>query len=395
IILGDVDPKSMDEATWKIVSRCVNERAALLVMIAGPRFMPHGIVAEAGRALVPAEMDFGPRSYFNAGGEPFRFALTSEGQRHPVTQQSDGDTANERLWSGFPALNWRHPVTGLKEGAEVLLTAASADTAAVSSGASLTTALDDLAKRREREAKSALLVTRQTGKGKVALLLTDRTWRLREGAGDLYHHRLWGNLVRWGAGPTLRSGGTRARLGTDQLTYTPDDRARITARLRDTSLLPVDDESLHAEILRDGAVIANVAMSAEPGSNGLYEAELDRFEKAGKYEVRLRGERADGLIREDGAGELKTGFRVVGSRGPVELAETTLNLPLLETIAQLSGGKVVSPDRTGELAALFLTDKNEREEVRETALWDSGWVLGLLAILLGSEWVIRRAGGLP
>lgn len=395
IILGDVDPKSMDEATWKIVSRCVNERAALLVMIAGPRFMPHGIVAEAGRALVPAEMDFGPRSYFNAGGEPFRFALTSEGQRHPVTQQSNGDTANERLWSGFPELNWRHPVTGLKEGAEVLLTAASADTAAVSNGASLTEALDDLAKRREREAKSALLVTRQTGKGKVALLLTDRTWRLREGAGDLYHHRLWGNLVRWGAGPTLRAGGARARLGSDQLTYTPDDRARITARLRDKSLLPVDDESLHAEILRDGAVTATVAMSAVAGSNGLYQVDLDPFPKAGKYEVRLRGERADGLIREDGAGELKTGFRVVGSRGPVELAETTLNLPLLETIAQLSGGKVVSPDQTGELAALFLTDKNEREEVRETALWDSGWVLGLLAILLGSEWVIRRAGGLP
>ena len=51
------------------------------------------------------------------------------------------------------------------------------------------------------EAANALLVTRQTGKGKVALLLTDRTWRLREGAGDLYHHRFWGNLVRWGAGP--------------------------------------------------------------------------------------------------------------------------------------------------------------------------------------------------
>jgi len=101
------------------------------------------------------------------------------------------------------------------------------------------------------------------------------------------------------------------------------------------------------------------------------------------------------LIRDDGTGELKTGFRVVGSRGPVELAETTMNLPLLETIAQLSGGKVVSPDKAGELAALFLTDKNEREEIRETALWDSAWVLGLLASLLGSEWVIRRAGGLP
>ncbi|MEY3897919.1 MAG: hypothetical protein RLZZ214_3440 [Verrucomicrobiota bacterium] len=395
IIIGDVDPKVMDETAWNIVSKSVNERAALLVMIAGPRFMPHAISAEAGRALVPAEMDFGQRNYFNEGGEAFRFGLTSEGLQHPVTQQSIGDTPNERVWSEFPSLNWRHPVTGLKEGAEALLTAASSDISPVTSGAGLTSALDDLAKRREREAKSALLVTRQTGKGKVALLLTDRTWRLREGAGDLYHHRFWGNLVRWGAGPTLRSGGERARLGTDQLTYTPDDRPKVTARLRDKSLKPVDDGSLRAEVLRDGKVLANVAMSAVPGSNGLYEANLDRFTNAGKYEVRLRGDQADGLIKEDGAGDLKTGFRVVGSRGPVELAETTLNLPLMETIAQLSGGKVVSPDKTSELAALFLTDKNEREEIRETSLWDSAWILGLLAVLLGSEWVSRRAGGLP
>ncbi len=390
----------MDDATWKIVSRCVNERAALLVMIAGPLFMPHAIDAEAGRALVPAEMDYGHRNYFNGDGngdgDEFHFALTAEGQRHPVTQQSIGDSANERVWSGFPELNWRHPVTGLKEGAEVLLSAATADAKqSVTSGAGLTSALDDLATRREREAKTALLVTRQTGKGKVALLLTDRTWRLCEGAGDLYQHRFWGNLVRWGAGPTLRSGGARARLGTDQLTYTPDDRAKVTARLRDKTLTPVDDGSLHAEVLRDGKVLANVAMSAVPGSNGLYEADLERFTKAGNYEIRLRGERAGELIREDGTGEPTTGFRVVGSRGPVELAETTLNLPLLETIAQLSGGKVVSPDKAGELAALFLTDKSEREEIRETALWDSAWVLGLLASLLDSEWVIRRAGGLP
>ncbi|MEO5917816.1 MAG: hypothetical protein ABIS50_26525 [Luteolibacter sp.] len=396
IILGDVDAKAIDGPTWQIISRCVNERAALLVMIAGPRAMPHAIDSEAGRALVPAEMEFNHRNYFNEGGDEFRFSLTPEGQRHPVTQQSDGETANERVWSEFPALNWRHPVTGLKEGAEVLLTAASGDEhAAVVSGAGLTSALDDLAKRREREAKTALLVTRQTGKGKVALLLTDRTWRLREGAGDLYHHRFWGNLVRWGAGPVLRSGGARARLGTDQLTYTPDDRVKVTARLRDQSLKPVDDNSLQAEILSEGKVLSSVPLTAVENSNGLYEANLERFTKGGKYEIRLRGDKADTLIKEDGAKELKTGFQVVGSRGPIELAETTLNRPLLETIAGLSGGKVVSPDKTADLAALFLTEKNQRDEIRESSLWDSGWLLGLLAILLGSEWVIRRAGGLP
>ncbi|MEO5714265.1 MAG: hypothetical protein ABIT37_12330 [Luteolibacter sp.] len=396
IILGDVDPKVMDDNTWGMISRCVNERAALLVMVAGPRFMPHALDSENARALVPAEMDYGHRNYFSEGGDPFRFGLTAEGRKHPVTQQSAGDVANEQVWAGFPNMNWRHPVTGLKEGAEVLLSAVADDVKPdLTSGAGLGNALEDLAKRRETEAKSALLVTRQTGKGKVALLLTDRTWRLREGAGDLYHHRFWGNLVRWGAGPILRSGGERVRLGTDQLTYTPDDKAKITARLRDKSLKPVEDDSLRAEVIGDGKVLANVPMTAVAGSNGLYEANLDGFAKAGKYEVRLRGDKADALIREDGAKELKTGIRVVGSRGPVELAETTLNLPLLETIAQLSGGRVVSPDKTGELASLFLTDKNEREEIRESALWDSGWVMGLLALLLGSEWVIRRAGGLP
>jgi hypothetical protein len=293
-------------------------------------------------------------------------------------------------------MTWRHPVTGLKEGAEVLLSALNDGKAEViASNTGLESALDALAQRKATEATSALLVARQTGKGKVALLLTDRTWRLREGAGDLYHHRFWGNLVRWGAGPVMRAGGSRARLGTDQLTYTPDDPVKLTARLRDTSLKPVDDTSLRADVFRDGQKISTVPMKAVAGSNGLYEAAVDRLADSGRYEVRMQGEKADTLVKEDGAAELKAGFRVVGSRGPVELSETTLNLPLLETVAELSGGKVVSTENAGLLAALFLSDKDKHEETREITLWDRPWVLALLALLLGGEWVIRRAGGLP
>jgi hypothetical protein len=392
IIIGDIAPHK----TWQIISRCVNERAALLVMASGPRYMPHAITSEAGRALVPAELDWGNRTYFTNNEDPFRFELTSEGQRNAITQQSNGQTANNNIWAGFPDLNWRHPVSSLKEGAEVLLTAAiSANHLPISGGSNLNNALDALAQRREREVKSALLVTRQTGKGKVALLLTDRTWRLREGAGDLYHHRFWGNLVRWGAGPTLRSGGERARLGTDQLTYTPDDKVKVTARLRDNELRPVEDGSLQAEVLRDGKVVSKVPMAAVENSNGLYEVELKSFEHSGRYEVRLQGQKSDALVRQDGGAHLQAGFRVVGSRGPIELAETTRNLPLLETIGQLSGGKVVDASHAADLIPLFLTEKDERLETRETSLWDSAWVLALLAAVLSAEWVVRRAGGLP
>jgi hypothetical protein len=396
IILGDIDPSAIDDNNWRIISECVKERAAMLVMIAGPRWMPHGISAEAGRELVPVETYEEHRNFYSVEEPPFRFALTAEGRSHPVTQQATGETANDIVWAGFPEIPWRQPVRGLKDGAEVLLTAAGPDAGSpVSGGEDLNAALDALTKRREREGAAALLVTRQTGKGKVALLLTDRTWRLREGAGDLYHHRFWGNLVRWGAGPVLRAGGVRVRLGTDQLTYTADDRIKVTARLRDEGLNPVTDGELRAELFREGEMVSSTPMTALEGSNGLHEAELPALPQSGRYEVRLRGSEADRLISEDGGNAVSAGFRVVGSRGPVELAETTLNLPLLSTVAELSGGRVAKPENAGDLASLFMKETNARKEVRETSLWDSGFVLALFAFLLTSEWVIRRGGGLP
>lgn len=396
IILGDIDPRAINEQTWRTIAGCVKERAAMLVMIAGPQYMPHGIASPVGQDLVPVETYERGRTFYSTGEEPFRFALTAEGRNHPVTQQATGETANDAVWAGFPEVPWRQPIRSLKEGAEVLLTAAGKESdASISGGEGLNAALDALAKRREKEAASALLVTRQTGKGKVALLLTDRTWRLREGAGDLYHHRFWGNLVRWGAGPTLRAGGSRVRLGTDQLTYTADDRIKVTARLRDADLNPVTDKELKAELFRDGQMISSTAMNAIEGSNGLHEVELPALPHSGRYEVRLRGSEAERLSGEDGGSAPSAGFRVVGSRGPIELAETTLNLPLLTTVADLSGGRVVDAANAGDLAGLFLKEGNARKEIRESSLWDNALVLVLFAFLLGAEWVIRRGGGLP
>ena len=86
---------------------------------------------------------------------------------------------------------------------------------------------------------------------------------------------------------------------------------------------------------------------------------------------------------------------MVASRGPVELADTTVNLPLLDEIATASGGMVVAPDRISELLPIFLGDAREREEIRETPLWDNAWIFALLALVLTAEWLMRRNAGLP
>jgi hypothetical protein len=56
---------------------------------------------------------------------------------------------------------------------------------------------------------------------------------------------------------------------------------------------------------------------------------------------------------------------------------------------------VVKADEAGELTGLFLKEGDAKRELRETPLWDNALVLGLFALLLSIEWVMRRGGGLP
>ncbi len=380
IIIGDIGPKSLSDEQWEILSACVSERAALLVLVAGPESMPHAFNSEVAQGLIPVKYEASRRTYYG-GDESFRYGLTNLGRTHPVTAQVEGQMRNEALWKEFPLIRWRHPVEGLQPGAEVLLYAEDAEkrTRKVSSSDGLDAALNEVARRREREAENALLVTRQTGAGKVAMLLADRTWRLREGVGDIYHHRFWGQLVRWGAGPNLRAGTKTVRLGTDQLTYTGDDRVRIMSRLRDENLNPVIEENLMAEVSHESGEVTQVPLQFRENSNGIHESLAGPFRKPGVYEVKVKD-------------EVVTSFRVVGARSAVELSETTLNQPLLDSIAKMSGGLMYQGGAS--LADLYLKGDETRTELRETSLWDVWPVFTLLALLLTIEWVIRRRGGL-
>ena len=380
IIIGDIGPDSLSDEQWQILSGCVTERAALLVLVAGPESMPHAFDSDVARELIPVKYEASRRTFYG-GDESFRYALTNTGRNHPITAQVEGQMRNEQLWKEFPIIRWRHPVDGLQPGAEVLLFAEDSNKRKqeVTSSDSLGAALAEVAKRREREAENALLVTRQTGAGKVAMLMADRTWRLREGVGDIYHHRFWGQLVRWGAGPNLRAGNETVRLGTDQLTYTGDDRVQIMIRLRDGDLNPIVDKQPIVEVTHESGEVTQVPLKFRENSNGLYESLAGPFRKPGTYEVKVN----DDVI---------TSFRVVGARSAVELSETTLNQPLLDSIARTSGGRVYNGE--GALADLFLRGDETRSELRETSLWDVWPVFLLLALCLTAEWVIRRRGGL-
>ena len=193
----------------------------------------------------------------------------------------------------------------------------------------------------------------------------------------------------------LRAGSNKVALGTDQLTYTPDDPLLITARLRDANLNPLADPSLSAEVVRDGKVIATVPLTAIAGSNGLHEGKAAPIRSPGVLSVRLVGKQAAALLAAEDKQTLATSVRVAGVSGPIELVETTLDRPLLEATATDSGGKVVAPADIASLIPMFLTEGTARQEIRETPLWDNAGVFAVLALVLTLEWWLRRNVGLP
>ena len=255
IILGDVPPAAISPDRWKVLRECVEERGCMLVFSAGPRYMPHAFDNEHVADLLPILYTPGEELLADSG-EAFRFELTSTGASNTILQQSLSRSVNRQIWGSIPPLAWRFRSDGVKEGAEILAYAMPESEAGMRnlqfSGdpGDVEAALEQLANRKEFEEDNALLVTQRFGLGRVVMLNFDSTWRFRYGVGDTYHHKFWGQMMRWGTGENLRSGGEFVRLGTDQLSYTPNAPVKVTAKVLDRNREPITGGSVNVSLYK-------------------------------------------------------------------------------------------------------------------------------------------------
>ncbi|MGI9242950.1 MAG: hypothetical protein ACR2RV_19280, partial [Verrucomicrobiales bacterium] len=382
IILGDVAPETFDRTTWEHIRHCVSERAALLVTIAGPRFMPHAHFDPIFKALSPVGYAESAAPVLAGPEATYRLRLTPAGRNSLIMQQSPDPDLSEMVWQSLPPLHWRHPVTGLKAGAEVLAFAQPAG-GGRNRGDSA-----------EFRSANALIVTQRFGSGRVLALNFDRTWRLRYGVGDIYHHKFWGQILRWGTGEILRAGNRTLRLGTDRLSYEPGEEIRVTARVISTRDRPPPPAGVSAMVSRDGQLIAAETLSLRPDSNGIYEAILPPPPDAGRYELRATIGGSSETINDDPATLVMTEFVVEPGRNAIELAELSADRAFLSRLAALSGGAVADPDQAAALRRIFAPPGQIVRETTETSLWDKFPILLVLLGLLTCEWIMRRKSGL-
>jgi hypothetical protein len=387
IILGDLSPDSLSEDVIEEIRKCVSERGAMLVVSVGRNDMPQSFDSEALMELLPVRYE--PRAGEGLSVESTlgsKLVLTVAGKSHPVMQQSDSYSENEAVWEEMPEIGWHLPLLDVKPGAEVLAYAETVGGEEVESGVSdAATRLDEETRNRSR---NALVVAQTYGRGKVLMLNFDQTWRLRYKAGDTYHHRFWGQIMRWGVGEKLRAGEDHLRVGTDQLIYTPGQSPRVLARVTDEEAMGIVNAQLDVSVNLGDREVARVRPVYREGSHGMYEVELPPCEEPGRYDLRL--------TRKDGerAQEVDTAFVVVTAARSIELASVTATRKDLQTLSRLTGGRVVGPARAATLWNAFGEGRTEVQERHERSMWDQPWVLIFLIGLLSTEWLLRKKGGL-
>jgi hypothetical protein len=402
IILGDLPPAALPAQTWETIEKAVAERGALLVVVAGPRAMPHAFQSDVVKRLLPLEFDPATGSLFDGPEESFAVRLTAEGKTSPILALGASQVETAEIWANAPPFMWRHPVRAAKPGAEVLAYAEPAGQRPPSAGATAEERLAAFARQRQFEAERALLTTSRYGLGRVALFTTDQTWRLRYGVGDTHHHRLWGNLLRWGTAENLRAGTDTVRLGTDALTYETGQRVRILARLTAEGYKPETAAKVTANVFApDGTQVATRTLTYREGSSGLYETELEPLPANGRYRVELAGPDVERLLRSSASAtsgpapdKVETHFTQLATLNPVELGDLSLDADLLRRATTLAGGRVVTASEAATLSQAFGTGTKVLEERRETTLWDNWPLLALLLAALTAEWLLRRKAGL-
>ncbi len=391
LLLGDVAPDRLTESAWQAVRDAVEKDGMTLVVIPGP---DHGEVLEqqpvlnellplAGARKVQAES-------FQASqrGRPvsaFRLIPRPEASLVPMFQLSEtGDNAAVfgRL-PGHPRIVTGNPRAGTTVWADAVL------------------------QTTQGRQSFPLVVWRHFGSGQVVWMGMDSTWRWRRRAGDRWHHRFWGQLIRWAVRNRAAATGKDVRLNLSADLITERQTVEAEAALSEILAERMEEDFLTVIIRKNDPSPAENPAGSEAASDAVAAVRMKRMPEssdgrarfrcqigglaAGRYELVIQADEQSVISGEDVRAEL-----TVVSRSSPELVDVTADRDGLLQIARSSGGRVVEIDELDSLPKLLQRDRPVQDaRPEQTDLWDHWLTLTVLILLLTCQWFLRKLSGLP
>ncbi|HEX8203412.1 MAG TPA: hypothetical protein VF590_23250, partial [Isosphaeraceae bacterium] len=393
IVLGDVAPGDATPEVWARLDAYVAARGGTLIVSPGPRSWPELAGSEAARKLLPV-LDPRPVPVDAAAVDPARPSLPpgvvirphpSAADAWPMLQFASDPETSRSAWLGLPRLPW--VLAGrAKPGATVLASAADTGT----------------------EEAAAVIAAQPFGLGKVLWVGTDGTWRWRHRVGDAYHHRFWGQAVRWAASGKLTAGNRLVRFGPERPRIAEGDGVRLHARFADDTPGVTPELLVAARIFKAGTpaggsssgptatgeAVAVVPLRIVPGQPRTFEGTAPGLPQ-GAYVVRLDVPQLADALKAEGADRPPEAPLEVTPRDTPERIELAARRDPLDRLASATGGRVFADFEANALPPLLRTLTRVETRTEETTLWDKPWALALFFGLLTVEWAMRKRAGLP
>ena len=376
VILGDVLSSQLKPEHQKLLRDYVTEAGGNLVIVSGKDAMPAAYVNTPLGAMLPVQR--GDRTL--SGGEPFYLQVADEGSDNLAIQIAENSAASERVWR---EMSLRMPIYSLSEFSKPKATTHSLIWAGKSK-----TSFDP-----GDPSTRSFLSWHNVGAGRVVYLAAPIAYQLRYRQGDAFHHRFWGQLLRWIVARDLAEGSQTVRLSTDKLRYEVGEPVQVLVQLRQLDGKVVSGAALQIEAWQRDNLLHNVTLKEDASRPGSYHALVPEA-PMGLVKLSLLGDRVKELLAsENYLRPLETTI-TVDPNAMLELRNPLCNLPLLREIADASGGMIVPP--TGLEAALgqLNLEPETSESVSKKALW-SRWDLFFLFLgCLSLEWAGRKYLGL-
>jgi hypothetical protein len=376
IIIGDVAPGFFGRNQLELLEKWVRVEGGGLLIVAGRTAMPGAYAGTPIEALLPVVVDQpAPRTIESEKVKPtggdllngFRIAITSEGERLGALRLDPSSSVNAEKWRSADALYWTHPVRRVKPGAPVALVH---PTKLLPGG----------------EGPMPVLALQHYGKGQVAYLGSDESWRWRHMPGAAEHRRFWGQMTAALGMPRVL-GGSASSVETDRSDYSVGDRVQLVARVLDQQLNPLPAQSVEVTVARN-LLKETVVLAARPDQPGVF---------AGEWLPGVEGAYRLELVEAGGAAPAEA-KQIQVSAPHLEFDDAGMRQDLLRSMAAAGQGAYLPLDQLDRLPKAIADAAAKRAQAagerNELSIWNAPLVMLMLVLLLCSEWFLRKRSDL-
>ncbi len=358
VIFQNFDYAPYEMQTYLPRIRDYVQRGGAFLMIGGDRSFAEGSYAgTAIEDILPVKL--GAPAVLKGS---YRAEVSKRLARHPIVALGPDPALTKQTWRALPALYGANIVSAVKEEAQVLLHHPRA--------------------RLNNGARLPILVVGESGRGRVAAMTTDASWRWRFAAdgttvGSDEYELFWDRMIRWlTRDPLLEP----ARISTDRERYGVGGELSVSGRLRDEGYRPMKRAS--AELRLQPAVDEKAVGIVDTDEDGQFQATLRAPSEPGAYEV---------VASVEGKEVAREVF-IVEESGD-ELADLETIPAELEAVAEQTGGRVfLGIEDVPGLSELASTTRRAAGLVSKQPL-SNPWFILITVLLLGVTWVLRRRWG--